>query len=211
MSFSHSGLPQSLREDYDILSHYGASSIDVQAQPHTESISDSPRGIPIRGRGPAGIITGTSPVSESTSLLRPPPPIPRLHEPADDDVYDTTLAEQISTSKMFREELRILTMYALPVFGYVLSLTFLPSSTYSLCFYSPSTHLFEYSFILASVISIGHISTLALAAATLGSMTATVTGYSIIQGFASTLDTLLPPAWTSDRPHMVGLWSQRMS
>ncbi|KAF8558231.1 MATE efflux family protein [Imleria badia] len=41
-------------------------------------------------------------------------------------------------------------------------------------------------------------------------MTASVTGYSIVQGFASTLDTLLPPAWTSDKPHMVGLWTQRM-
>ncbi|KAI9570518.1 mate-domain-containing protein [Boletus coccyginus] len=90
---------------------------------------------------------------------------------------------------MVREELRILAIYSLPVFG---------------------THVFEYSFIMASVISIGHISTLALAAATLGSMTAAVTGYSIVQGFASTLDTLLPPAWTSDKPHMVGLWTQRM-
>jgi len=42
-------------------------------------------------------------------------------------------------------------------------------------------------------------------------MTASVTGYSIVQGFASALDTLLPPAWTSDTPHMVGLWTQRMS
>ena len=40
-------------------------------------------------------------------------------------------------------------------------------------------------------------------------MTASVTGYAIIQGFVSTLDTLLPPAWTSDAPHMVGLWTQR--
>ena len=40
-------------------------------------------------------------------------------------------------------------------------------------------------------------------------MTASVTGYAIVQGFASTLDTLLPPAWTSDTPHMVGLWTQR--
>ncbi|KAF8546270.1 hypothetical protein OG21DRAFT_1198993 [Imleria badia] len=90
---------------------------------------------------------------------------------------------------MFWEELRMLTKCSLPVFG---------------------TQLAEYTFIVASVISIGHISTLALAAATLGSMTASVTGYSIVQGFASTLDTLLPPAWTSDKPHMVGLWTQRM-
>ena len=41
-------------------------------------------------------------------------------------------------------------------------------------------------------------------------MTASVTGYSIIQGFASTLDTMLPSAWTSSQPRLVGLWSQRM-
>ena len=51
---------------------------------------------------------------------------------------------------------------------------------------------------------------MALAAGTLGMMTANVTGYAIVQGFASTLDTLLPPAWTSSTPHMVGLWTQRM-
>jgi MATE family multidrug resistance protein len=74
-----------------------------------------------------------------------------------------------------------------------------------------SRHLLEYSLVVASVISIGHLSTTALAAATLGSMTASVTGYSIVQGFASTLDTMLPSAWTSDKPRLVGLWAHRMS
>jgi MATE family multidrug resistance protein len=64
--------------------------------------------------------------------------------------------------------------------------------------------------ILTSVISIGHISTVALAAATISSMTASVTGFSIIQGLASALDTVLPSAWTSDKPQLVGLWTQRM-
>ncbi len=41
-------------------------------------------------------------------------------------------------------------------------------------------------------------------------MTASVSGYSIIQGFGSTLDTMLPSAWTSSQPNLVGLWSQRM-
>ncbi|EGO29178.1 hypothetical protein SERLADRAFT_456573 [Serpula lacrymans var. lacrymans S7.9] len=91
---------------------------------------------------------------------------------------------------MFQEELRILTKYTVPVF---------------------ITHLFEYSLIMASVVSIGHLSTTALAAATLGSMTANVSGYSIFQGFASTLDTMLPGAWTSSQPQLVGLWSQRMA
>ena len=72
------------------------------------------------------------------------------------------------------------------------------------------THLLEYSLVIASVISIGHLSTNALAASTLGSMTASVSGFSIIQGFTSTLDTMLPSAWTSPQPQLVGLWSQRM-
>lgn len=119
MSYGHPGTPQSLHEDYAILSHYGASSIDVQDQQHTESLVDSPRGIPILGRGSPGTTTGAAPLSERTPLLQPQPPIPRLHEPADDNEYYTTSVEYIPTSKMFREELRILTKYSLPVFGYV--------------------------------------------------------------------------------------------
>ena len=76
---------------------------------------------------------------------------------------------------------------------------------------SHRTHLFEYSLVIVSVVSIGHISTTALAAISLGSMTANVSGYSVIQGFTSALDTVLPSAWTSGQPHLVGLWAQRMS
>lgn len=42
-------------------------------------------------------------------------------------------------------------------------------------------------------------------------MTASVTGLSIVQGFVSCLDTLLPGAWTGPHPELVGLWSQRMA
>ncbi|KAH9974781.1 multidrug/Oligosaccharidyl-lipid/Polysaccharide flippase [Lactifluus volemus] len=73
------------------------------------------------------------------------------------------------------------------------------------------THLFEYSLIITSVVAIGHLSTVALAAANIGMMTASVTGYSIILGLASTLDTVLPSSWTSSQPRAVGLWSQRMA
>ncbi|KAH7911169.1 MATE efflux family protein [Hygrophoropsis aurantiaca] len=121
--------------------------------------------------------------AETTPLLAPL--MPRIEESVD----KSDALEDISTTKMFWEELRILSKYTLPVF---------------------ITQVFEYSLILASVISIGHISTSALAAATLGSMTASVSGYSIVQGFASTLDTVLPGAWTSDQPRLVGLWTQRM-
>lgn len=42
-------------------------------------------------------------------------------------------------------------------------------------------------------------------------MTASVTGYSILIGFVSTLDTVLPSTWTSSEPQFVGLWCQRMA
>ncbi|KAF8317793.1 mate-domain-containing protein [Cantharellus anzutake] len=41
-------------------------------------------------------------------------------------------------------------------------------------------------------------------------MTSSVTGLSVILGFVSALDSLLPQAWTSSNPRLVGLWSQRM-
>ena len=61
-----------------------------------------------------------------------------------------------------------------------------------------------------SIISIAHVSTTALSAISLGSMTAGVSGYSVIQGLTSALDTVLPSAWTSNQPQLVGLWAQRM-
>ncbi|KAG8932300.1 hypothetical protein FRC00_000074, partial [Tulasnella sp. 408] len=75
------------------------------------------------------------------------------------------------------------------------------------------TQLLEYSLSIASVISIGHLSTVELAASTLGSMTASVTGWSVIIGMISALDTLLPQAWggAPERRYLVGLWSQRMT
>ncbi|KAF5336420.1 hypothetical protein D9611_006482 [Ephemerocybe angulata] len=125
-------------------------------------------------------------LSEHTPLLAPPPPtVPRIEEEIDrDPAHDND-----SKMAMFWDELPILTKYALPVFG---------------------THLLEYTLVIVPVISIGHISTTALAAISLGSMTASVSGFSIIQGFASALDTMLPSAWTSSHPQYVGLWAQRM-
>ncbi|KAG6836553.1 hypothetical protein H0H93_006860 [Arthromyces matolae] len=96
----------------------------------------------------------------------------------------------VSSITMFWEELRSIPQSALPVLGSV---------------------LLEFSFTGVQVISVGHISTPALAAVSLGSMTANVTGMSIISGLASALDTLLPSAYTSSRPELVGLWSQRMA
>lgn len=120
---------------------------------------------------------------ENTPLLSTP--FSRIEE----DVECLNEVDGPNTWDLFREECVILVKYSLPVFV---------------------THLLEYSLIVASVVSIGHVSTVALAAATLGSMTASVSGYTIIQGLSSALDTLLPAAWASSQPQMVGLWSQRM-
>ncbi|KAF9476806.1 MATE efflux family protein [Pholiota conissans] len=123
--------------------------------------------------------------TESTLLLNDPA-IPPIEDSDDCD----PASENESKVVMFWEELRVLTKFALPVFG---------------------TQVLEYSLVVASVITIGHISTKALAAISLGSMTASVSGFSIIQGFGSALDTMLPSAWTSSQPQLVGLWAQRMT
>lgn len=41
-------------------------------------------------------------------------------------------------------------------------------------------------------------------------MTANVTGFSILSGFVSALDSLLPAAYSSPHPYTVGIWTQRM-
>ncbi|KAG8746275.1 hypothetical protein FRC10_005524 [Ceratobasidium sp. 414] len=110
--------------------------------------------------------------------------VPRIDEECDtkeEDETDPSWAERL-------EEAKVLFKYTVPVFA---------------------THLLEYSLVIASVVSVGHLSTEGLAASTLGSMTASVSGLSIVQGFASALDSLLPQAWTSETPQNVGLWAQR--
>ncbi|KAG6919085.1 hypothetical protein DXG01_009338 [Tephrocybe rancida] len=96
-------------------------------------------------------------------------------------VDDTSQAE--GTMTMFWHEMHTIPKYAFPVLG----------------------------LIVVEVVSVGHISTPALAAVSLGSMTANVTGMSMLSGLTSALDALLPSAYTSSHPELVGLWSQRMA
>ncbi|KAG1884438.1 mate-domain-containing protein [Suillus subluteus] len=131
---------------------------------------------------PAPVIMTNLP-TENTPLLSTP--VSHIEE----GVHCSNERDCHSTWVIFQEELGILTKYTLPIYA---------------------THLFEFSFNIASVVAIGHISTTALAAATLAFMTASVSGYAIVQGLVSALDTLLPAAWTSSHPQLVGLWSQRM-
>ncbi|KAG6877023.1 hypothetical protein C0992_011045 [Termitomyces sp. T32_za158] len=101
----------------------------------------------------------------------------------------TSKMKSTSTREMFWEELRTLLEYAWPLL---------------------QTQWLEHSMIAVTMISIGHLSTTALAALSLGTMTANVTGVSVLQGLASGLDTILPAAFTSHQPQLVGLWTQRM-
>ncbi|KAG6919139.1 hypothetical protein DXG01_008946 [Tephrocybe rancida] len=94
------------------------------------------------------------------------------------------------TMSIFWQEMYTIHKYALPVLGSL---------------------LLEFSLIVVQVVSVGHISTPALAAVSLGSMTANVSGMSMIKGLTSALDALLPSAYASSRPELVGLWSQRMA
>jgi len=219
-TYVHYSTPSSLPSDYALLSRYAAAhdvndpddhredalSDDESSGNHSNSLAVPSRSeyqVSRRRSFPTSYIAPFKPtmgplsdssgfrygpahpaVSETTPLLAPL--VPRIEEEVDrNDANDNE-----RSVNMLKEELAILTKYTLPVFG---------------------THVLEYSLVIASVVSIGHLSTTALAASTLGSMTASVTGLSIIQGFTSTLDTMLPGAWTSSQPNLVGLWCQRMA
>ncbi|KAF3003591.1 hypothetical protein E8E13_006898 [Curvularia kusanoi] len=72
------------------------------------------------------------------------------------------------------------------------------------------TFLLQYSLPVASIFTVGHIGKTELGAVSLASMTASITGYAVYQGLATSLDTLCAQAYGSGRPHLVGLQFQRM-
>ncbi|CAO2654671.1 Nn.00g114040.m01.CDS01 [Neocucurbitaria sp. VM-36] len=72
------------------------------------------------------------------------------------------------------------------------------------------TFLLQYSLPVASIFTVGHIGKTELGATSLASMTASITGYAVYQGLATSLDTLCAQAYGSGRPHLVGLQLQRM-
>ncbi|TFK47550.1 MATE efflux family protein [Heliocybe sulcata] len=209
-TYIHYAAPSSLPSDYAILSRYAGHNSErnegeesaIEDREESELLLNAEEGEERPGRRTsltAPFIRPLNPTmapitardkspaavpTENTPLLNPL--VPRIEEEVDSPGHDS----ETTPSERVWEEVKILVKYTLPVFG---------------------SHVLEYSLVVASVISIGHLSTTALAAATLGSMTASVTGLSIIQGFASTLDTMLPSAWTSSEPKLVGLWAQRMA
>lgn len=112
--------------------------------------------------------------------LQPSPPGPEELE---------QIAAEVTSGSQRLREVQILIQYLIPTWG---------------------THILELSLNIVSVFSLGHLGVNELAASSLSSMTANVTGYSIISGFVSALDSLLPGAYTS-QPKTVGLITQRMT
>lgn len=70
------------------------------------------------------------------------------------------------------------------------------------------THFLEYSLLIVTVVSVGHIGTVELAASSLGSMTANVVALSVIQGFCAALDTLCTQSYAA-RPKDTSLHALR--
>lgn len=72
------------------------------------------------------------------------------------------------------------------------------------------TFLLQYSLTVSSVFTIGHLGKVELGAVSLASMTASITGFAVYQGLATSLDTLCAQAYGSGRKKLVGLQMQRM-
>ncbi|CAK9442308.1 uncharacterized protein LODBEIA_P60510 [Lodderomyces beijingensis] len=71
------------------------------------------------------------------------------------------------------------------------------------------TFLLECSPFTVSVFAVGHIGANELAAVSLGSMTANITGYATIQGISTALDTLCPQAFGAKNYTLVGDYMQK--
>lgn len=71
--------------------------------------------------------------------------------------------------------------------------------------------LLHYSVTIGSVLTVGRIGMVELAAVNLATMTASITCYVPVQGLATCLDTLCAQAYGSGHKHLVGLQAQRMT
>ena len=71
------------------------------------------------------------------------------------------------------------------------------------------TFLLQYSLTVASVFSVGHLGKTELGAVSLASMTANITGFALIQGLATCLDTLCAQAYGAGSHHQVGEYFQK--
>lgn len=73
------------------------------------------------------------------------------------------------------------------------------------------TSLLQHTLTMVSIVTVGHLGKVELGAASLASMTATITGYTVYYGLATSLDTLSAQAYGSDLKELVGIQLQRMT
>lgn len=71
------------------------------------------------------------------------------------------------------------------------------------------TFFLQYSLTVASIFSVGHLGKDELGAVSLAAMTASITGFAMIQGVATCLDTLCPQSYGAGRLDLVGVYTQK--
>jgi MATE family multidrug resistance protein len=71
------------------------------------------------------------------------------------------------------------------------------------------TFSLQYSLVVASIFSVGHLGKTELGAVSLASMTASITGFAMIQGLATCLDTLCAQAYGAGNFYQVGVYFQK--
>jgi len=115
----HYGSPSSLPSDYALLSRYAATDDTNDSDDMTDD--DHPHARPIRRRTscPFPHLQPLQPELLSSKVARPdeytPLLVPRIEE---EDAASNDLDDPPATSKVYRDEMRILFKYTLPVFGY---------------------------------------------------------------------------------------------
>ncbi|PRT54044.1 Ethionine resistance-conferring protein 1 [Wickerhamiella sorbophila] len=71
------------------------------------------------------------------------------------------------------------------------------------------TFFLQYSLTVASIFSVGHLGKDELGAVSLAAMTGSITGFAMIQGIATCLDTLCPQSYGAGRFDLVGVYTQK--
>jgi len=133
------------------------------------------------------------PATETTPLLPgiaeadeplPTPPREEIYE-----VFEEAVAAHIIKTTWQREA-KTLIQYAVPLIV---------------------AFLLHYSVTIGSVLTVGRLGMVELAAVNLATMTASITCYVPVQGLSTCLDTLCAQAYGSGHKHLVGLQAQRMT
>lgn len=140
--------------------------------------------------------------TEQTPLLTPPPTLASTQRKQ--SITDALLSRTLSNSgdsdtdaksvaltspQTWRSESLILLAYSLPLIP---------------------TYLLQYFYSVVTIFVAGHISSDALAAASIASTTTVILGYAVFEGMATALDTLCAQAYGSGNLKGVGLHVQRM-